>query len=93
MADQTKVAITRTVTLSDLTPQEVASIFCEFSNHQQAQFLDAIAAEAESWPGMGWNGQALSIAESDDLTERGARVGEQLAVWLREKAKDKGWIL
>lgn len=91
--EQSKVAVTRTITVSDLTPQEIASIITGWSNHEQAQLFDAMGAEAANWPGMGWQGQALSIAQSEQLSERGARVVWQLAEWLKETADQKGWVL
>ena len=63
MALTAKTAITRTVTISDLTPQEMASIFTGWYDDEQAAFFDAIKAETVGWPGSGWCGQACAIAQ------------------------------
>lgn len=72
-------AITRTVTVSDITPTELASIFSQYNHEEQAEFFDACAAEAEDWP-IGWTGQALWVVP--ELTPRGRRVLEDFAEYL-----------
>jgi hypothetical protein len=77
MAEHAKSAVTRTVTISDLTPAEVASIFASWDNIQQAAFFDAVHEEARAWPGTGWCGQALSI--TDQIGPGGIAVIDALA--------------
>jgi hypothetical protein len=71
MAEDTKTIITRTITVGDLTPQELASSFAQMDSGQQAAFFHALHEETQSWPGapLGWLGQATFIA--DDLTKEG----------------------
>lgn len=84
MSATTKTAVARTVTLSDLTPAEVASIYSAWDSRLQAEFFDHIAREAKEWPGTGWMMQALYIA--DNLTPEGARIVTELAESIREPA-------
>lgn len=68
MADIARTAVTRTVTLSDLTPAELASILAAYDAKQQAAFFSALTVEARDWPGTGWDGQAwhiVSILDAD----------------------------
>jgi hypothetical protein len=85
MAETTKIAVTRTVTLSDLTPAEMASIYAAWDNELQAEFFHHIAAEAKDWPGGGWMMQALYIA--DNLSPEGARIVRELAESIREEVQ------
>lgn len=55
--------ITRTVTISDLTPQEMASIFADWFDDEQAEFFDALHEESKDWPGCGFGGQAYAFAQ------------------------------
>lgn len=72
MSDRTVNTVTRTVTISDLTPAEMASIFASWFDDQQAQFFDALADETKDWPGCGWSGQAYCIAQK--LGPKGRRI-------------------
>lgn len=60
------MSITRTITLDDLTPEEMARAFCDFDNEDQAAFLGAIWRIAKEWPGAGWCQQSFEIAEVAD---------------------------
>lgn len=62
--------VTRTVTVNDLTPEELASLFCQLCNDEQARFLTAVCREAMDWPGTGWDGQAAAIAQKSDAEGR-----------------------
>ncbi len=55
--DIERKAVTRTVTVSDLEPHELASIFAAYDDDQQAAFFDAVADEVKDWGGTGWCGQ------------------------------------
>lgn len=63
MAENAVKTVTRTVTVSDLTPAEMASIFAGWYDDQQAAFFDALAAETKDWPGCGWAGQAYAFGQ------------------------------
>lgn len=58
--------ITRTITLDDPTPEELAKAFCDFDNGDQAAFLSAIWQITKAWPGAGWCQQSCSIVEVAD---------------------------
>lgn len=72
-------AVTRTVTIDDLTPQEVAQLFCGFFDCGQAAFFNEVARISATWPGAGWCSQAFAIADNSALTVEARRVIEQLA--------------
>jgi hypothetical protein len=57
-------SLTRTVEIEDITPDELAAVFCEFFAEEQARFFKAIAEEARNWPNSGWCGQACAIAKN-----------------------------
>lgn len=59
MSERHASAITRTVTVSDLTPTEVASIFAQWNDTEQARFFEALVEDGKSFEGTGWCGQAL----------------------------------
>lgn len=69
--------VTRTVTISDLTPAEMASIFAGWFDTDQAAFFDALAAETADWPGCGWGGQAYELCTK--LGEPGTRMVADLS--------------
>ena len=58
--------VTRTVTLSDLTPAEMASLFAGWSSTLQGEFFAALRAESEDWPNSGWCGQCYYIVQDAD---------------------------
>lgn len=60
------VTLTRTVDLSDLSPEEVAAVFCSWYSEQQAEFFGHIAVRAKTWPGAGLCQQSYYIAENLD---------------------------
>lgn len=62
--------VTRTVSVNDLTPQELAALFCQLCNDEQAEFFAAVADESKDWPGTGWDGQAMAIVEKLDSAGR-----------------------
>lgn len=66
------MAISRTIEINDLTPQELAFAFSEMDSDEQAQFFSAIWHIARTWPGIGWCQQALAIAEKSDSGARNA---------------------
>ena len=70
MADKTVNTVTRTVTISDLTPEEMASIFAAWDDHQQGAFFNALHVEAKDWPLGGWNGQFWHVVKHLDANGR-----------------------
>lgn len=62
--------ITRTVTVADLTPAELAEAFTEMSSEDQASFFAEVGRIALTWPGAGMCMQALHISEHLDADSR-----------------------
>lgn len=71
------MSITRTITLDDLSPAEIAYAFAEMNDEQQAQFFSEVGRIAATWPGAGMCQQAYAIA--DHLDASGTYVIERLA--------------
>lgn len=71
------MSITRTIEVNDLTPAELAELFCEMDSHQQTEFFETINGLAAKWPGAGWCQQSCSIADS--MTSGARFVIEKLA--------------
>lgn len=80
MADAAKTVITRTVTVSDLSPAELASIFANYDDTQQARFFDCLADEVKDWPGTGWCMQCSYI--EGKMTDRAKDIVRKLAEWI-----------
>ena len=66
MAERSVQTVTRTVTVSDLTPAEMASIFASWVSTDQAAFFAALREESRDWPNSGWCGQAHYIVTDAD---------------------------
>jgi hypothetical protein len=71
------MTITRTITLDDLTPDELAELFCKMFADEQAAFFAKVAQVASTWPGAGMCQQACAIA--DHLDHDGRYAIERLA--------------
>lgn len=66
------MAVTRTITLEDITPEELAFTFCEMDAGAQAEFFAVVWKVARTWPGAGWCQQSLGIVEKLDSDGRNA---------------------
>ena len=64
--------ITRTITIGDLRPQELAVLFCGLDSLGQADFFGEVWAIAREWPGAGWCQQSYAISEALDADGREA---------------------
>lgn len=64
------MAITRAVAVDDLTPAELATIFTDMSDFQQAKFFAHVWQIAKAWPGAGWCQQSYSIVQRIDADGR-----------------------
>lgn len=53
--------IERTITLNDLTPRELAVMFCDQDAESQAAFFSEVWQIARNWSGAGWCQQSYSI--------------------------------
>lgn len=71
------MTVTRTIELADITPSELAELFCEMDSAEQAQFFAGIKPITDKWPGAGWCQQSCSIA--CDLNKDGREIIEKLA--------------
>jgi hypothetical protein len=71
------MTITRTITIDDLTPQELADRFANMFDNEQAEFFAEVAKIAATWPGAGMCQQAYSIASH--LDDEGRSVIQRLA--------------
>ncbi len=70
-------SITRTFHISDISPQELASLFTAMFDDAQAEFFAEIGRIAKDWPGAGWCMQSCCIAGK--LSDEGRAVIETLA--------------
>ena len=59
------MAITKQLTIT-LTPQELATAFCQMGDDEQAAFFSAIKPITDEWPGAGWCSQCNWIISSLD---------------------------
>lgn len=85
MADDKRSAITRTITLSDLEPQELASIFAQYDSEKQAAFFAALVVEGADWPSTGWCGQSLYMVS--EMTRPAQELLATMAAHLPDEIK------
>jgi len=79
-----KARITRTYEINDLTPEELADLFCDMYGDQQARFFDRIWQIAKGWPGTGWCSQSYEIARH--LSQDGKEVVKTFHAHVAEEA-------
>lgn len=65
------MGITRTVNITP-SPVELAQLFAEMGNNDQATFFGEVWRIAKAWPGAGWCQQSLAIVEEMDSDGRQA---------------------
>ena len=73
------MSVTRTIELSDLTPQELAELFARMFDDEQAAFFNALKPITDKWPCAGWCQQCSQIVEH--LDKGGFEVIAKLAEW------------
>ncbi|MET0364875.1 MAG: hypothetical protein ABW169_09480 [Sphingobium sp.] len=61
------MAVSRTIELTDITPTELATMFCEMDAERQAWFFACIWRIAKDWPGAGWCQQSCSIVQAGSV--------------------------
>jgi hypothetical protein len=71
------MTITRTIEIKNITPEELAAVFCEMWAEEQAAFFGHVADIAKTWPGAGMCQQSHAIAAH--LTSDGRYAIERLA--------------
>lgn len=76
------MAVTRTVDLIDITPAELAEMFCNLNGEDQAQFFAEIYKISATWPGAGWCQQSYEIAANTGPKSREVilKLAEHVAV-------------
>lgn len=80
--------VSRTIQVNDLTPRELAELFCDMFGDQQATFFTEVWKIARDWPGAGWCQQSCEIARVADVNA--AQAIRALASHL--SAEDREWI-
>ena len=65
--------------MDDLTPAELAELFCALLSDEQAEFFNEVARMSSPWPAGGWCVQACAIAREKNFTEGGRQVVRALA--------------
>lgn len=58
--------VSRTISLDDMTPEEMAKLFAAMGSDEQIRFFSALRAETKDWPGSGWCMQCSYIAADAD---------------------------
>lgn len=74
--------VVRVVVLDDLTPAELALLFCDMDGEAQAEFFSSVGKIAAEWPGAGWCQQSCAISENLDKTATETIL--KLAEWAAE---------
>lgn len=67
-----KADVKRTFAIDDLTPEELAALFCDLFADQQARFFTEVWRIAKEWPGAGWCQQSCEIVKQADPDALGA---------------------
>jgi len=80
--------IERTIQINDLTPRELAELFCDMFGDQQATFFSEVWKIARDWPGAGWCKQSAEITRMADANA--AQAIRTLASHL--SAEDLAWV-
>lgn len=71
--------VSRKIDLTDLTPAELAELFCDLLSDGQAEFFNEVGAIAKAWPGAGWCQQSCSIVRAPELNDVGRQTIASLA--------------
>lgn len=79
-----KPKITRTIAIDDLTPEELAALFCNMFGNEQARFFDEVWAISRKWPGAGWCQQSCDLVSH--LTTDGREAIKVMAAHLETEA-------
>lgn len=76
------MGVTRTIEVSDLTPEELAALFTDMVAYGQAKFFAEVWRIAAGWPGAGWCQQSYDIAKNAELCPGARDAIETLAAHL-----------
>lgn len=69
----------RTMTIDDITPEEMAKMFLSYGDEEQARFFNSMKAITDQWHGTGWCGQCSWITQH--LDNDGREIIAKLADW------------
>lgn len=62
--------VSRVVSFDNATPEELAKLFCAMCGDEQAVFFNMVGTIAATWPGAGFDLQALDIGKHLDTAGR-----------------------
>lgn len=62
----------------ELTPEDIAQLFCDLDSAQQARFFNHVGEIASRWKGMGLAMQLQYITDEDGLNYAGRRVMQHI---------------
>lgn len=74
--------IKRTIEIDDLTPEELATVFTNMTDEEQAAFFSKVGEIAATWHGAGWCQQCCAISEH--LDKRATETILKLSEWAAE---------
>ena len=74
--------IHRTFAISNITAEELATIFANMPDEDQAIFFSKVGEIAATWPGAGWCRQCCAISEH--LDKRATETILKLSEWAAE---------
>lgn len=77
-------SVTRIIPINDLTPEELAALFCDMFGNEQAKFFGEVWRIAKDWPGAGWCKQSCDLVSH--LTDEGREAIKVLAAHLEPEA-------
>lgn len=66
------MTVIRTINLDDISPEELAQMFCEMDSGQQSEFFSHVWTISRAWGGAGWCQQSSWIAAELDHDGRDA---------------------
>lgn len=78
-------------TLTDVTPEMLAEMFCEMGSDGQARFFNRIAEVAQTWKLSGLYMQLQWITDEDGLTLGGRRVMQAIGDYSHWGLVPKGY--
>lgn len=58
----------------ELTPEDLAEVFCKMDGQEQAAFFNEIASLSAKWKGTSFPFQAQAITDAENLAPAGRRI-------------------
>lgn len=78
------MAVSRTIEISDITPEELAVLFTDMVAFGQAKFFAEVWRIAKDWPGAGWCQQSYDIAKNAEYCPGAREAVHTLAAHFEE---------